>query len=313
MADSPDKYLGKASRPESDHVLMEPSHMTETAVNDWLTHWLACQNSGKRGLVLKNPSAVNAKPQTQRQRGKGKGKGKGRYIEPDDEGEDEEDDPNVEEDEGEDNGLNDEGEQGPNDVEQDANNAGPSIPPGNRTKISDNDGKTVLTAASCGKGRKARRTFLESLSDDINYRRLLLLLDIASVWIHYMKLFFELLTVIQEGPLSGPPSPDWASWEFSDSYLPPAFHRVKGTGSLSDLLSWLGHEPSVGEDNNLASYRTVERVVLSIGLAMRDLSAKQFKEDSELPRHVVKSPFEFRHHENLSHVAENLVSGFEDL
>lgn len=196
MADSPDKYLGKASRPESDHVLMEPSHMTETAVNDWLTHWLARQNSGKRGLVLKNPSAVNAKPQTQRQPRQGKGKGKGCYIEPDDEGEDEEDDPNVEEDESEDNRLNDEGEQEPNGVEQDANNAGPSIPPGNRKKISDNDGTAVLTAASCGKGRKARRTFLESLSDDINYRRLLLLLDIASVWIHYMNLFFELLTVI---------------------------------------------------------------------------------------------------------------------
>src|ERR1700687_6204924 len=109
MADSPDKYLGRASRPASDHALMEPSDMTETAVNDWLTHWLARQNSGKRGLVLKNSSAVNAKPQTQPQRRQGKGKG--RYIEPDDEGEDEEDDPNIEEDEGEDNGLNDEGEQ----------------------------------------------------------------------------------------------------------------------------------------------------------------------------------------------------------
>ena len=111
----------------------------------------------------------------------------------------------------------------------------------------------------------------------------------------------------------GRPSPPWASWNSADLYLPPEFHRVKGRGSYSDLISWLGHEPIIGTEESLTSYDTVERVALSIGLAMRDLMAKQFKDESELPAHVANSPFEFRQHEDLSHVAENLINGFEEL
>lgn len=66
-------------------------------------------------------------------------------------------------------------------------------------------------------------------------------------------------------------------------------------------------------DDTLASYETIERVALSIGLAMRDLAAQQFTDDSELPDYMANSPYEFRQHENLSHIAEDLVNGFDHL
>jgi hypothetical protein len=75
----------------------------------------------------------------------------------------------------------------------------------------------------------------------------------------------------------------WASWKFKLSYLPPAFHAHTGKGSFSDLTSWLTHEPVTTSAKKLASYQTIELVALSIGLAMRDLSAIQFSDNSVLP------------------------------
>ena len=97
------------------------------------------------------------------------------------------------------------------------------------------------------------------------------------------------------------------------SYLPAAFHAQKGKGSFSDLMSWLSHEPVTTSAKTLASYQTIELVVLSIGLAMRDLLAIQFQENSVLPVHVVNSPLQFRQFETLSHLAENMIIGWEDL
>jgi hypothetical protein len=95
--------------------------------------------------------------------------------------------------------------------------------------------------------------------------------------------------------------------------LPAIFYKVKGKGSLSDLFSWLAQQPLVMPDDTLASYETIERVALSVGLAMRDLAAKQFVEDSELPEYMVNSAYEFRQHEKLSDITQDLVSGFDDL
>jgi hypothetical protein len=105
----------------------------------------------------------------------------------------------------------------------------------------------------------------------------------------------------------------WASWKFKLSYLPPAFHTHSGKGSFSDLTSWLTHEPVTTSAKKLASYQTIELVALSIGLAMRDLSAIQFSDNSVLPVHVVNSPLQFRQLESLSHLAENMIIGWEDL
>jgi hypothetical protein len=105
----------------------------------------------------------------------------------------------------------------------------------------------------------------------------------------------------------------WASWKSKLSYLPPAFHAKKGKGSFSDLMKWLAHEPVTTSAKKLASYQTIELVALSIGLAMRDLSAIQFVDNSVLPAHVVNSPLQFRQFETLSHLAENMIVGWEDL
>lgn len=125
---------------------------------------------------------------------------------------------------------------------------------------------------------------------------------------HRSKLIHE-----QQGPLSVRPPPQWASWEFTHRYLPATFHASKGKGSFSELVQWLLHEPVTTSTNKLASYQTIEIVALSIGLAMRDLAAIQFQENSILPTHLVNSPLEFRQYETLSHVAENLIKGWEDL
>jgi hypothetical protein len=105
----------------------------------------------------------------------------------------------------------------------------------------------------------------------------------------------------------------WASWKSKLSYLPPAFHAIKGKGSFSDLMTWLAREPITTSAEKLASYQTIEFVALSIGLAMRDLSAIQFVDNSVLPAHVVNSPLQFRQFETLSHLAENMTVGWDDL
>jgi hypothetical protein len=97
------------------------------------------------------------------------------------------------------------------------------------------------------------------------------------------------------------------------SYLPVAFHAKKGKGSFSDLMSWLAHEPVTTSAKTLASYQTIELVALSIGLAMRDLSAIQFQDNSVLPGHVVNSPLQFQQFKTLSHLTENMIIGWEDL
>jgi hypothetical protein len=119
--------------------------------------------------------------------------------------------------------------------------------------------------------------------------------------------------VFQNGPLTGRPGPDWATWKSKNHYLPPTFYQVKGPGSLSQLHTWLRSDPITTDDRSLVSYKQLEHVVLAIGLAMRDIWITQFAETSpNLPTHVTNSPFEFHEYEQLSHHAEDLINGFQD-
>jgi len=79
------------------------------------------------------------------------------------------------------------------------------------------------------------------------------------------------------------------------------------------MMGWLWNQQPISKDDSLASYTTIERVALAIGLAMRDLAAQQFTDDSELPERIINSLFTFQVYEQLSHIAEDLVKGFEHL
>ena len=88
ISEHPDHFLRKTSRPQSDHVLQEPSRMTEAAVNTWLEHWVGRQGRGKLPLMLIDPSThpgVKAVPQTS----SNKGKKRMDWVEPDDNADDE--------------------------------------------------------------------------------------------------------------------------------------------------------------------------------------------------------------------------------
>lgn len=123
--------------------------MTEDAVDEWLSHWISRQEEGKRGLVLKDPAGTpsnDADPKPRRLKNKQK-----EYEDPDD---DENDDDAVHSD-----------TQDPEGMEG----------------TPDDTGNTPAAAGTSGTGRDTRLQFLRSLSDDKNYRRLLLLLDHAVV------------------------------------------------------------------------------------------------------------------------------------
>lgn len=123
----------------------------------------------------------------------------------------------------------------------------------------------------------------------------------------------KLITQSQDGPLSGTPGPQWATWKSKNHYLPAAFHNVKGPGSLSHLKTWLQSDPLTTIDQSLVSYGRVEIVILAVGLAMRDVWVTQFPETfPDIPSHVTDSPFEFHEYEQLSHNAADLLDGFQD-
>src|ERR1700743_3774834 len=60
MAEHPSRYLSAKSRSDSDHKLMESSHMKATVVDDWLNHVLKLQKKGKQRVTLKDPSVVSS-------------------------------------------------------------------------------------------------------------------------------------------------------------------------------------------------------------------------------------------------------------
>jgi hypothetical protein len=113
----------------------------------------------------------------------------------------------------------------------------------------------------------------------------------------------------------GKPGPNWATWTSKMNFLPKAFHSAKGAGSLSNLYTWLATNPMTTSNGELSSYTQVEMVILSLGLAMRDVWAVQFPGElaNAPPPHIVKSPFTFNEYGQLSHRAENILNGYEGL
>jgi hypothetical protein len=164
IAENPSNYLSKKSRPDSDYKLEEPSHMKSDGVDAWLKHWLKLQKKKKRPLELKDPSHKSSESlptTTAVPRRKLKGS-KDQYIESDDSDDEKSFD-----------------EEGDGELNED-----PSNTTNRGGQHSDGDTQaTVLPPfpSSASLTRKGRRTFLQSLSDDKKYRKLISLLGAAKV------------------------------------------------------------------------------------------------------------------------------------
>jgi hypothetical protein len=140
--------------------------MKSDGVDAWLEHWLKLQKKNKHPLVLKNPSdkpSDHHAPQIV-SKGKGKKKAKAKDIDSDDHDDGEMDDH-----------VNDDGVSNPVDP--------PSAPihAGTNEEGNDHVKSLLMSPKGAARNRNTRRTFLTSLSDDENYKKLLLLLQVADV------------------------------------------------------------------------------------------------------------------------------------
>jgi hypothetical protein len=72
-------------------------------------------------------------------------------------------------------------------------------------------------------------------------------------------------------------------------------------------------DPITADNDMLASYKQVELVILSFGLAFRGLWIAQFPERySDVPAHVVNSQYPFSQYEQLGHQIQDLISGYAE-
>jgi hypothetical protein len=108
----------------------------------------------------------------------------------------------------------------------------------------------------------------------------------------------------------GPPPPVWADWSYSMEFLPASFHSKNGQGSFSQPCCWLKAKPLAPLRGQAASYGWVEKVLLTVGLAIRDIHAAVFLEPDNLknyPSQVANSPLEVKDLEVfLRHCQTNL-------
>jgi len=267
--------------------------MKSDAVDAWLQHWLKLQKKNKRPLVLKErpDKPAESRPAQESQR-----KGNRSSARPT--------------------------ERGKTSVEErddaDSNNANTDAPTNTAsTGRTQNEEATTLTLPPSPKSaafsRKSRRTFLESLSDNEHYQKMLLLLRAAKVSHLYIRL--NKLTIVQDGDLlegDGAP-PKWVTWESTDNYLSDAFYNKRSTYSLSAFMRWASTDPITADGDTLASYKQVELVILGIGLAFRALWVAQFPEKfSEVPIHVINSEYPFSEYEQLGFHVHDLIAGYAD-
>ena len=105
--------------------------------------------------------------------------------------------------------------------------------------------------------------------------------------------------------------PAWVSWESTDLYLSEDFFTPQSSSSLSALIRWIRTDPITADNNMLASHGQVELVALGCGLAFRALWIAQFPDRySDVPTHVIDSPYPFSEYEQLSHTIQDLISGY---
>jgi len=149
IAEHPAKYVAKKSHPDSDHQLQEPSHMKSNGVDAWLQHWLKLQKRNKHPLVLKDGSdKIHLNPTTS---SKQKAKALKAQLTNNDDSNNE-------------------------DIEDNNNDK-------SNTDDTRNDTTTMLPSTPLSASGKwmGRHEFLATLSDNLNYQKLLLLLCAAKI------------------------------------------------------------------------------------------------------------------------------------
>ncbi len=184
IAENPSRHVNKRSCPRSDHKLMEPSHMKAQGVDDWLRHWLKLQVQKKRPLTLKKPSDAQDEgsiPPIGRAKAKATGKGKEKArdtpeVSSSEEGDGEDSDNDT------DDRNTDPGNDG-EDTDTPSSQGNPhSDPVDNEIDIVDRISGLPPPPSGAALSKESRRAFLNSLSDDKNYRQLIRLLDGAKVY-----------------------------------------------------------------------------------------------------------------------------------
>lgn len=107
--------------------------------------------------------------------------------------------------------------------------------------------------------------------------------------------------------------PAWVSWQSSDCYLSESFFDPKSSSSLSAFTRWIETDPITADNQLLASYSQVELVALGCGLAFRALWIAQFPDNySDVPAHVINSPYPFSAYEQLGHTINDLITGYAE-
>jgi hypothetical protein len=95
--------------------------------------------------------------------------------------------------------------------------------------------------------------------------------------------------------------------------MPKEFFNPQSSLSLSAFTRWIETDPITADNHKLASYHQVELVALGCGLAFRALWIAQFPDRySDVPAHIIDSPYPFSTYEQLSHTIQDLLAGYAE-
>jgi hypothetical protein len=183
IVENPHNHLSKRSQVDSDYHLEELLHMKSNAIDFWLRHWLHLQNKGTRPLVLidnsdKSPKTritVELTPPIMLTRWKGKAKVQ--YIEPNDSD-------SLDTSDNESAGASVRGDPDRDTAIDPAHNHFTCSRPASQTgTATGTDAYLVLLQSPfhATPTHKLHSTFLTSLSDDLNYQKIIVLLGAAMV------------------------------------------------------------------------------------------------------------------------------------
>ena len=103
----------------------------------------------------------------------------------------------------------------------------------------------------------------------------------------------------------------WVSWKSAHPYQSKGIFNLQSSSSLQAFRHWIDTDPITANTSFLASYKQVELVALGCGLAFRALRIAQFLDRySNVPAHIINSPYPFSEYEQLSHCIDDLLSGY---